>query len=615
MMAIYLLSNSIVVSADQLEFRAYGTKAFGFNPDVEIYINKKLYKKIGDIPATSAFTAATFKYDIPENISELIIVFPNDAWQSEKYDRDLYIDYVKINDQIYQLESNKFIYDRGNPFDDIDILPNNQWVYVDGFLKMGWGGGLKIKFDEQGKEDIIPKPDPAPNNPDQVENTIKITAKSSKADKQSANMLIYINNTLVKSYINSLTETFDTYEYVHDSVINPQDIISIYFNNDYYDPVTKADRNLYLQQIELGGKVFSLDNFIYDRAIFGGKFNDGDDLQQVDGSLLWTGAYRIRYDGQKVIYPKLSTKYEKDDRFCDKTETLGLNINPIYPGGTLSIEEQQLLKPCYLRVEIAKAQEYEKVLKDYTANGSRILAIFDYALVNQQKPGNGTSDAYFNQYLNEFESQVKQKLDLYGQYIDTVEIWNEPDLSIGIDNTNNVPYLPPDRYAKLVARVAPIIKERGIKVIFGAFASGNPQYLNTFNKYFGQSNYKYIDAISIHPYGKRVGGYPSTTWGFGDIETDVAGYRKYSNGKDIWITEFGYNANPSSSEQLKIASNYVGKMFDYCKKYGYIDPCIYFAFSDDMVPYHGLHIADGNGTGAKKPVWYQFVSKAELYNK
>ncbi|MFH0908834.1 MAG: LamG-like jellyroll fold domain-containing protein [bacterium] len=67
---------------------------------------------------------------------QIDIVFPNDAYQAPA-DRNLYVDYVQFKNKTLQANDALVTFDRGAPFDGIDVLAGTKYLY--------WSGALRFK--------------------------------------------------------------------------------------------------------------------------------------------------------------------------------------------------------------------------------------------------------------------------------------------------------------------------------------------------------------------------------------------------------------------------------------------------------------------------------------
>lgn len=127
------------IQKTKITIRARGQKAFNIGPNMKAYVNSTLFNSVNEVANTSYADYSFDVLDKSENISNITIVFDNDAWQSETADRNLYIDYIKIDDAVYQAEdTSKVTFDRNLPFDNIDVIPGREDLL--------WNGGLKFNI-------------------------------------------------------------------------------------------------------------------------------------------------------------------------------------------------------------------------------------------------------------------------------------------------------------------------------------------------------------------------------------------------------------------------------------------------------------------------------------
>lgn len=272
----------------------------------------------------------------------------------------------------------------------------------------------------------------------------------------------------------------------------------------------------------------------------------------------------------------------------------GINIDPANPGGRPDVATLQALRAGWVRIEYRHfaAGTYMDYINDLRSNGIKVLMIVDYMSTTTPTPSQISG---WSSYITAFTNDVSAIAAEYGGVVDAWEVWNEPDL-VGIGS-----YVPELYFASLAIQTANTIKavSPSATLVLAGLASGNTTYLDYLrsNGVLG-----YYDAVSVHPYGQRAGGYPPG-WGFGEVSDLYNRYSQSAGGKPLWVTEIGVAESDESFQ-----AEYLSRFYTYTQSsHGSTVPHVFwYAYSDAMGVPFGLVRTDGS----RKPSFDAFASAA-----
>ncbi|MFX0098918.1 MAG: hypothetical protein ACFFCS_05005 [Candidatus Hodarchaeota archaeon] len=182
------------------------------------------------------------------------------------------------------------------------------------------------------------------------------------------------------------------------------------------------------------------------------------------------------------------------------------------------------------------------------ANDLRVLPILDYS--NPAVQHNHTSynviwsDYDINEWLEYVDNCVERYYTNNSNYVDTWEIWNEPN--IGEPNWWNPGFWTgtDDQFFELQKRTAanltanPLLTD--LKIMSSGISGHNPDYLSAMFEYGAMEN---IDILAFHPYSGSS--YDSLDVKINEVK-DVC--TKYDFNGEIWITEVGMATAFNTSE-------------------------------------------------------------------
>lgn len=148
-------SNSVTVtthansSINNIVVRAKGSYAGNAWPIMEIWVNNV---KINSTTVNSSiYSDYLFSFNNSEGISKVDVVFINDYYDpSTGQDRNLWVDYIIINNQRYEAESPLTTYDKGYGsagFDGLNVIPGQE--------SMLWNGALRFNLNNIQSLDAI----------------------------------------------------------------------------------------------------------------------------------------------------------------------------------------------------------------------------------------------------------------------------------------------------------------------------------------------------------------------------------------------------------------------------------------------------------------------------
>lgn len=165
--------------------------------------------------------------------------------------------------------------------------------------------------------------------------------------------------------------------------------------------------------------------------------------------------------------------------------------------------------------------------------------------------------------LDAYTNFVRRVLNRYGDRLDGVIIWNEPNLALEWHNQSP----DPAAYAAMLATVYPVAKEVAPEVpVFGAALAftldDSPQAMNDLRYLQAMLNAdagQYIDGLALHPYG--FGQPPDAPASPGELnfrrlELHHRLLNNFNLGhKRFWITEMGWRtAAPNPNDRWQVVS-------------------------------------------------------------
>jgi hypothetical protein len=246
------------------------------------------------------------------------------------------------------------------------------------------------------------------------------------------------------------------------------------------------------------------------------------------------------------------TIYNKTN-FNNSTEksqfSIGVNIHFVKP----NIEEVSKLHEAGFKIVrtdlfwrniekkkgIYNFSDYDKLVRSMNKSNIKVLFILDYS---NPLYDNGLSP-YSDNGRKAFANFVEKAVENYKGKQIIWEIWNEPNIGYWKPKPNA------DDYSKLAIEAINTIKakDKNAFIIAPALASFDYSYLNSLGK---SGIFKYIDAVSIHPYRQN------------NPETVINDYKKlreliskYPHNKNIEVFsgEWGYSTSWKNINDMKQA--------------------------------------------------------------
>lgn len=170
----------------------------------------------------------------------------------------------------------------------------------------------------------------------------------------------------------------------------------------------------------------------------------------------------------------------------------------------------------------------------------------------------------------------------WGALLDYVELGNEPD-----DPGASSMGLPAKTWANLLRVGCEVFHANGNhdvpQLISGGLSSGQPSYLNGIS--IPSCNW-----LGLHSYDERLRGWPSATYGFGELEGYIEAYRPiWSRLRGVALSEWGV-----TNDADPFASDYIRRFVDLIRERPEVKLAAYFALSDmQSDTHHGLIRRDG----------------------
>jgi hypothetical protein len=184
----------------------------------------------------------------------------------------------------------------------------------------------------------------------------------------------------------------------------------------------------------------------------------------------------------------------------------------------------------------------------------------------------------------------------WGPLLAYVEIGNEPD-DPGAASSG----MPAETWAHLLQTACEVFHPTNHdtpQLISGGLSTGQPSYLSDVSippcNWFG-----------MHAYNQRLHGWPSPTYGFGELEPHLDAYRLvWSKLRGIALTEWGV-----TDDTPAFASEYISRFLEIVRARDEVKLAAWFALSDKQaVSPHGLLRADGS----RKPQFSTYAKEATV---
>ncbi len=202
-------------------------------------------------------------------------------------------------------------------------------------------------------------------------------------------------------------------------------------------------------------------------------------------------------------------------------------------------------------------------------------------------------------------------LDLYGNQIESIEVYNEFNGSFG-SRGNGIAASRPDYYFKMLKATYETVKAaRPDVTVVGMATAGTP--LNWIEEVFKLGGLQYMDAVSIHPYQSQ-----RPPDGMIDaVRSTQALMRQYNNGqvKPIWYTEIGWPTKASIGIPENMQANYLVRTYVQALGEGVEKVFWYDLMNDGMQEdYHEHHFGmlrnreDEKGAFTPKPSYASYAA-------
>jgi len=155
------------------------------------------------------------------------------------------------------------------------------------------------------------------------------------------------------------------------------------------------------------------------------------------------------------------------------------------------------------------------------------------------------STPYSDEGRQGFANYGKALLDLYGNQMEWVEVYNEFNGGFGSRGTGPANSLP-DYYFKLLKKTYETVKPARPDVTVVGMASNVD--IPWMEEVFRLGGLQYMDAVSIHPYNQTPDGMLQAVL---DAKSLI---RKYNQGQDkpVWITEVGWPTGTGVAEKTQM---------------------------------------------------------------
>ncbi|MFD0715768.1 S-layer homology domain-containing protein [Paenibacillus sp. GCM10027626] len=402
--------------------------------------------------------------------------------------------------------------------------------------------------------------------------------------------------------------------------------------------------DLTVQQVQLGNVFLESEPVSFQLATKGDtvrwQVRDHLDHKVLEGSNpVQDGLIDLTIPLQQLGYYTLTIKAEKDSQLVKSTEVSFArlsNADPtLTPSSPFSIsthlawakegwspELSQLLRRAgakNFRDEITwEALEYEKGKYRKPANRDIFMrrthqdGLNPFIILNYTNPFyDQNSTPYTDEGRQGFANYGAALLDLYGNQIQFIEVYNEFNGSFG-SRGNGIANSSPESYFKLLKQTYETIKQaRPDVTIVGMATAGTP--LDWIEGVFKLGGLKYMDAVSIHPYQSQ-----RPPDGMVDAVRNTQNLiRKYNDGqlKPIWYSEIGWPTGGSIGIAENTQASYLVRTHVQALAEGVEKVFWYDLMNDGMQPdYHEHHFGllrnreDSKGAFAPKPAYPAYAA-------
>jgi hypothetical protein len=201
-----------------------------------------------------------------------------------------------------------------------------------------------------------------------------------------------------------------------------------------------------------------------------------------------------------------------------------------------------------------------------------------------------------------FANYGKALLDLYGNQMEWVEVYNEFNGGFG-DRGNGPADSRPDYYFKLLKKTYETVKAARPDVTVVGMASNVD--ISWMEEVFKLGGIQYMDVVSIHPYNRTPDGMLQAVL---DAQSLI---RKYNQGQDkpVWITEVGWHTDTRGVDE-KTQADYLVRTYVQALSAGVKKIFWYDLMNDGMQADYGednfgliRHQDDPKGQFSPKPAY------------
>jgi len=191
--------------------------------------------------------------------------------------------------------------------------------------------------------------------------------------------------------------------------------------------------------------------------------------------------------------------------------------------------------------------------------------------------------------LTEWQTLVNDALDNYGQFLDAVECWNEPDLPINQEGCMNGPqnytemlrilYDETKTYAAEHNKTINVVAGSIVNIYSDETSPGSGANFTQAIRDYGSDNY--CDAYSMHIYKTGPGGNDSDEYLQGHTAGEAYDYIKSiadvnsTDPKPLWVSETGTHDNTDEGQASQMQTWFTELKSVSCPMvfwYNYIDP-------------------------------------------
>ncbi len=159
--------------------------------------------------------------------------------------------------------------------------------------------------------------------------------------------------------------------------------------------------------------------------------------------------------------------------------------------------------------------------------------------------------------LKDFGDFVGQAIDLYGDRLSAVELWNEPNGRFYWDFVNCDPQW--EKFAEMVRHGGAVARSAGMFTVLGGLAPADPTFIGMMRE---RGVLEVLDAVSVHGFPMMWGGTVRDTAGGSEFERAwdepwrwrgwadrLEQFTAEAEGLPVWITETGYATFDLASHQ------------------------------------------------------------------